>query len=93
MAQPPATNTAQIKLNPEEALVLFDLLSRWSEEGSAPTPEASCFESTAEGVVLLRLLAALESQLVAPFRADYRDLVNEARNRLKDSWDHPTLRG
>jgi hypothetical protein len=83
----------QIQLSPEEALVLFGLLSRWCEEGSAPTPEASCFESTAEGAVLHGLLADLETQLVAPFKADYSDLLKEARNRLKESWDYPTLRG
>jgi hypothetical protein len=83
----------QIQLSPEEALVLFGLLSRWCEEGSAPTPEASCFESTAEGAALHGLLADLETQLVAPFKADYSDLLKEARNRLKESWDYPTLRG
>ena len=91
--QEPASDGTQITLTPEEALVLFDLLSRWCAEGGAPSPHASCFESTAEGAVLHGLLAYLESQLVAPFKTDYRDLVNEARNHLKESWDYPTLRG
>ncbi|AHK01325.1 hypothetical protein X971_1442 [Agrobacterium tumefaciens LBA4213 (Ach5)] len=38
------------------------------------------------------LLAGLEKQLVAPFRADYLDLVKEARRRLQSSWDYPALR-
>ena len=83
----------QIRLSLDEALVLFDLLSRWCEEGRAPTPEASCFESTAELAVLRGVLAYLETQLAAPFKADYADLVKESRNCLKGSWEYPTLRG
>ncbi|WP_244425826.1 hypothetical protein [Rhizobium etli] len=66
--QQPAPDGVQMQLSPEEALVLFGLLSRWCEEGSAPTPEASCFESTAEGAVLHGLLADLETQLAAHSR-------------------------
>ncbi|WP_064710151.1 hypothetical protein [Rhizobium bangladeshense] len=91
--QQPAPDGVQIRLSPEEALVLFALLSRWCEDGSAPTPQASCFESTAEGAVLHGLLADLETQLVAPFTAEYRALLKGARDRLKASWDYPTLRG
>ncbi|MGN7803433.1 hypothetical protein ACTJKE_11955 [Ensifer sp. 22521] len=86
-------DSAEIRLSPDEALVLFDLLSRWCEENDAPTPGAECFESTAECAVLHGLLADLEKQLVAPFRADYADVVNEARLRLEASWDYADLRG
>ncbi|MCY1324521.1 hypothetical protein D9M69_99700 [compost metagenome] len=58
-----------------------------------PTPGAECFESTAECAVLHGLLADLEKQLVAPFRADYADVVKEARLRLEASWDYADLRG
>jgi hypothetical protein len=84
---------AEIHLSPNEALVLFELLSRWCEQSSAATPNAECFESTAEGAVLHRLLADLEKQLVSPFRADYVALLKEARGRLAGGWDYPTLRG
>ncbi|TZG31273.1 hypothetical protein AGR1_29075 [Agrobacterium sp. B1(2019)] len=86
-------DSAQIQLIPEEAIVLFELLSRWCDDNNASTPEASCFESTAEGAVLRRLLADLEKQLVSPFKAEYRDLLDRARDRLKGNWDYPTLRG
>jgi hypothetical protein len=89
--QQSAPDRAQIELSPDEAIVLFDLLSRWCENNDAPTPDASCFESTAEGAVLHRLLADLESQLVAPFNTDYNTALDEARNQLKESWDYPTL--
>ncbi|WP_342242376.1 hypothetical protein [Ensifer sp. OTU672] len=73
--------------------MLFELLSRWSEENAVPTPDASCFESTAECAVLLAVLADLQKQLVAPFREDYAEAVKAARRRLAPSWDYPDLRG
>ncbi|WP_132524380.1 hypothetical protein [Rhizobium sp. BK376] len=88
-----ALDSAQIQLTPEESIVLFELLSRWCQDQNASTPEASCFESTAEGAVLHRLLSDLEKQLGAPFKADYGTLLNQARDRLKGTWDYPTLRG
>lgn len=91
--QDAAPDTAQIQLAPDESIVLFELLSRWCEDSKASTPEASCFESTAEGAVLHGLLADLEKQLIAPFKADYDDLLDRARDRLKGNWDFPTLRG
>ena len=91
--EPCALDNAQIQLSSEESILLFELLSRWCEDNNASTPEASCFESTAEGAVLHRLLADLEKQLVAPFKADYGNLLDEARNQLKGAWDYPTLRG
>ena len=89
----PALDSAQIRLSPEESIVLFELLSRWCVDNKASTPEAACFESTAEGAVLHRLLADLEKQLIAPLKADYASLLDQARDKLKAAWDHPTLRG
>ena len=86
-------DSAQILLSPEAAIVLFELLSRWSIKSNAPTPDASCFESTAEGAVLVGLLADLEVQLSAPFCADYPQTLKVARDRLKDDWSYHTLRG
>ncbi|WP_066593824.1 hypothetical protein [Sphingomonas pruni] len=85
---------ATLRLTPDEAIVLFDLLTRWSAEtGAGDTPASSCFESTAEGAVLNGLLCDLEKQLVAPFTADYARIVEAARGRLASQWDYPTLRG
>lgn len=63
-------DSTQIQLTLEESVVLFELLSRWCEDENAPTPEAFCFESTAEGAVLHRMLADLEKQLVSPIKAE-----------------------
>ena len=91
--QKTSPDSAEIRLSPDEALALFELLSRWSEENAVPTPDASCFESTAECAVLLAVLADLQKQLVAPFREDYAEAVKAARRRLAPSWDYPDLRG
>lgn len=88
-----APDGANLHLEPHEALVLFELLSRWSEPDQAQTPSATCFESKAECAVLHLLLGHLAKQLVAPFSPDYRALLEQARSRLKDTWDRPTLSG
>lgn len=87
-----ATDDAEIRLTPDEAIVLFDLLARWIDGRDAATPDSACFESPAECVVLQGALASLETQLTAPFRADYADTVERARARLASGWDGATLR-
>ena len=83
-----------ISLTSDEALVLLELLNRWSEEGGAgETPSAACFESTAEGAVLNAVFVSLEPQVSAVFRLDYCAMVAEARARLALSWSYSTLRG
>jgi hypothetical protein len=84
---------AQIGLSSDEAIVLFDLLSRWIDESNAPTPGSDCFAGPAECVVLHGLLASLEKQLVAPFSADYAEAVERAHARLGRGWFGKTLRG
>jgi len=88
-----ALEGAVIQLSPDEAIILFDLLGRWCGDSAASTPEASCFQSTAESAVLHNVLASLESQLAAPFQQDYAKLLGEARRRFEGHWDYPTLRG
>ncbi|KAA6487780.1 hypothetical protein G6K93_23630 [Agrobacterium rhizogenes] len=91
----PHHDDAEIHLSADEAIVLFELLSRWcgSKAIHTPTPDSKCFESTAECAVLHGVLASLEKQLVAPFKEDYHQIVKEARRRLVDLWDYPTLKG
>ncbi len=87
------SDDAEIHLSPDEALVLFELLSRWCDQKTTNTPDNTCFESTAECAVLHGLLADLEKQLITPFKADYDQVLKDARNRLAERWDYPTLRG
>jgi hypothetical protein len=82
-----------VHLDPDEAVVLFELLWRWCEAGVERAPDPACFESPAECAALIALKADLERQLAAPFRADYRAVLAAARGRLAPRWDRPTLGG
>jgi hypothetical protein len=66
-----------IRLNHDEALVLFELLHRWEQLGRPGKPEHH-----AEQVVLWDLSAVLETALRESFQPDYHRLVADARTRL-----------
>ncbi len=68
-----------IKLTKDEALVLFDFLARFNK-----TEHSEIFEDQAELKTLWILEGQLEKQLVEPFRPDYIDIINEARNKIRD---------
>jgi hypothetical protein len=72
-----------IRLDTDEALVLFELLSRWSRDREGAKPGKECFESPAEVAALLGVLAYLESELTEPFQANYGELLAAARERLE----------
>ena len=82
----------QLCLTSDQALVLFELLFRWSEEKHAPTPGPEMFDSPAECSVLHTILGQLESALVEPFQLEYLELLNRARERLLVRWSGKTLR-
>jgi hypothetical protein len=65
-------------LTHEEGLVLFDLLGR----GHDSPDRTYRVEHSAEQVVLWGLEAILESWLVAPFRPNYQELLDVAREEL-----------
>jgi len=64
-------------LSADEALVLFEWLSRFN----AGEHE---FADQAEQRILWDLESMLESRLVAPFKPDYNALVSAARERVRD---------
>lgn len=65
-----------LELSRSEALVLFEYLSRaWERRGMA-------FEDAAEQHVLWAVEGQLQKILAEPFRADYRDLVHQAREEV-----------
>jgi hypothetical protein len=70
--------TCSIELTNDEALVLFEFLQRFSDQ------DALRIEDPAERRALWNLGCLLEKRLAAPFRADYLDLLAEARGRLRD---------
>jgi hypothetical protein len=68
-----------VPLSPDEALVLFEFLSRYEEN------ERLTIEDSAEDRVLTTLLSRLESHLVSPFSPHYRELLASARARVRES--------
>ncbi len=73
------TEETTIKLNKDEALVLFEFLSRINDKELK-----EIFEDQAEQKILWNLEGQLEKQLVEPFKPDYKDIIKEARNRIRD---------
>lgn len=69
---------ASLNLNQDQALVLFEFLWRFSD-----TDQLS-IEDQAEQRVLWDLCCDLERQLVAPLKPDYKNLLEEARARVRD---------
>jgi hypothetical protein len=70
----------KLELTADEALVLFDLLTRTENAGSIPTKDS------AENRVLEMLLCKLEKEQVAPFGPDYDSLLEKARSRIRRAW-------
>ena len=69
----------QLELNFDEALVLFEFLSRYSETDRLSIDDQS------EQRVLWNLCCDLEKELVEPFSSNYEQLLNEARRKTRDS--------
>lgn len=66
-----------ITLTDDEALVLFELLSRFNDTDSLAT------EDQAEKRVLWNLLCLMEREIVTSFASNYHELLTAARNRLR----------
>jgi hypothetical protein len=75
----PSTVPVQLTLTNDEALVLFEWLTRTSDN-DAPAP----FVDRAEQRVLWDLLAMLERVLVGPLSPEYDKLLTAARAALHD---------
>ncbi|MET4903228.1 MULTISPECIES: hypothetical protein [unclassified Paenarthrobacter] len=69
----------RIELNEDQALVLFEWLCHLNN-GQAPV-----VSHQAEQRVLWDMQSDLESVLVAPFEANYNELLAQARNRVADA--------
>lgn len=68
----------ELKVTKDEALVLFELLSRFSEE------EKLSIQDQAEKRALWNLTGALEKALTEPFSSNWSELIEAARGRLRD---------
>jgi len=65
-----------LTLTHDEALVLFELLSRYDDT------EQLSVDVPAEELALWRLHGALQRILVAPLQPDYNEQLQQARQRL-----------
>ena len=72
-------NTVSFTLSRAESLVLFDSLSRYGERKTLK------IKDQAENRVLDNMLGFLEKQLDEPFAADYVQLLETARKRVRNS--------
>ncbi len=72
-------NEILIKLNKDQALVLFEFLARFSDEG-----HKNIFKDHAEEIILWKIEGQLEKILVEPFMPNYPDILIEARNRIRN---------
>ena len=73
------SNEITIKLTKDEALVLFEFLSRFNENDNK-----EIFQDQAEEKALWIIEGQLEKILVEPFMPNYQDIIQEARNRIRD---------
>lgn len=72
------SDPVHVDLTSDEAIVLFDFLSRFSETDTLTIADR------AEQKTLWNLLGLLEKQLIEPFLPDYQGVLQQARDRLRD---------
>jgi hypothetical protein len=70
-------NSIKLQLNNDEALVLYDFITRLNESGFK-------FEDQAEQQVLWDIECMLEKVLVEPFKSDYKILLETSRKKIRD---------
>lgn len=75
------TDEILLKLGPDEALVLFEWITRFNKR------DGVSFADQAEQRVLWNLEAMLEAALPEPFSGDYDSLLAAARARVRDPQD------
>ena len=68
-----------LELTADEALVFFDWLARFNQNDQAS------FEDFAERRVLFDLESKLEESLTVPLTPNYKELLAEARKRVRDA--------
>lgn len=69
-----------IKLLKDEALILFDFLSRFNEKETE-----GVFQDQSEQKVLWIIEGQLEKELVEPFMPNYSDIILNAREKIRDN--------
>ena len=78
-AQKTNSQKVTVELTNSEALVLFDFLARFNEY------DDFLFEDPVERKVLWDVESTLEKSLIEPLRSDYRLLVKQAREEMRNN--------
>ena len=68
-----------INLTKDQALVLFEFVSRINEQ-----PDSNIFEDEAELFALSEVEGQLQKILDEPFRPDYNNIIEKARERIRE---------
>ncbi len=68
-----------IELTKDEALVIFDFLGRFNKNANE-----NVFEDQAEQKSLWNFEALLEKVLVEPFMENYKEIIKESRQKIRD---------
>ncbi len=68
-----------IELTKDEAIVLFEFLDEFNKKDNK-----ELFSDQAEQRVLWDIECVLEKQLSEPFKADYLEIVRQARKKIRD---------
>lgn len=69
----------KISLNKSQALVLFEFVSRLNE-----TEHKDLFLDQAEEKMIWLIEGQLQKILIEPFMANYKAIIDEARNEIRD---------
>jgi len=73
-------NQLNIALTKDEAIVLFEFLTRFNEK-----EDDSLFEDQSEQNVLWNIECILEKELHEPFKKNYNDILKFARENVRDN--------
>ena len=73
-----SNNKIKVEITKDEALVLFEFLSRYSDTDSLE------IEHQSEQRALWNLTCVFEKTINEAFDSDYKKLLESARNRLQD---------
>jgi hypothetical protein len=77
-----ASDELAIVVTKDEALVLFEILSRYGERAPGHSDKTLTVLDSAERQALWNLLCCIERELVAPFAPDYAALLAGAKAKL-----------
>jgi hypothetical protein len=71
----------KLKITEDEAITLFEYFARFDDSDNL------AFEHPAEYLAIQRLSAQIEKTTSAMFKPEYKELLNESRNRISEGFE------